>query len=284
MQLLVSALMLLGWLTCAIVAAFLLGTVAYVLASYTLMRAHTSRRGSGQALREMVREAGWALLTQPLLLCFYGLGERLARGQGTPVVVVHGYMQNRVDFLAVARRLGQRGLGPVWGFNYPWYRSVRHNSKRLAAFVERVCARTGQPKVILVCHSMGGLVALHYLLFRGGDARVSRCATIASPHAGILYRGPVIGAPSRDLRKGSELVGSLARTLPVPVLSIASTHDNVVYPQQMSSLAERGGTDFVVEGPGHLAILFDRRVLERLSDFVAGTAASASAHQAREMM
>jgi len=265
----VSALSVLGWLTCAFAAPFLIGTAVYVLASYTLMRPHTARRGLGAALREMLREAAWALVTQPLLLWFYGAGERLAAGQGTPVVVVHGYMQNRVDFLAIARSLEQRGLGPVWGFNYPWFRSVRHNSKRLAAFVERVCAQTGEPRVILVCHSMGGLVALHYLLFRGGDARVSRCATIASPHAGILYRGPVIGAPSRDLRKGSELVSSLARSLPVPVLSIASTHDNVVHPQQMSSLAERGGTDFVVEGPGHLAILFDRRVLERLATFVA---------------
>jgi pimeloyl-ACP methyl ester carboxylesterase len=249
--------------------ALCVGIFVYVAGSFFLMRPHVGARGRGQWLREMLREALWSLRTQPFLPWYYGFGSRLAKGDKTPVVVVHGYMQNRVSFIAISRALNRRGLGPVYGFNYPWYRSVAHNSALLGAFVERLCAATKQERVILVCHSMGGLIAVHYILHGAGKDRVQRCVTIASPHAGVLYRGPVIGAPSRDLRKGSELLLSIQGALPIPVLSIASTHDNVVHPASQSSIETRGGVDFVIEGPGHLSILFDRRVLDRVADFVA---------------
>jgi triacylglycerol lipase len=252
-----------------VLLALCVGIFVYVVGSYLLMRQHVGARGLGLSLREMTREALWSLRTQPFLPWYYGFGGRLAKGDKTPVVVVHGYMQNRVSFIAISQSLRRRGLGPVYGFNYPWYRSVAYNSKLLEAFVEQLCETTKQAQVILVCHSMGGLIAVHYILQGAGKQRVLRCATIASPHAGVLYRGPVFGAPSRDLRKGSELVLSIQGPLPVPVLSIASTHDNVVHPAGQSSVEARGGVDFVVEGPGHLSILFDRRVLDRVADFVA---------------
>lgn len=252
-----------------VVLALCVGIAVYVGGSYLLMFPHVGPRGFRSSVREMLREAVWSLRTQPFLPWYYGFGSRLAKGDKVPVVVVHGYMQNRVSFIAISRSLRERGLGPVYGFNYPWYRSVAYNSALLEAFVEQLCAHTKQEQVILVCHSMGGLIAVHYILHRAGKERVLRCVTIASPHLGVLYRGPVIGAPSRDLRKGSELVSSIQGALPVPVLSIASTHDNVVYPAAQSSLEARGGTDFVVDGPGHLSILFDRRVLDRVADFVA---------------
>jgi pimeloyl-ACP methyl ester carboxylesterase len=252
--------------------ALCVGIFVYVVGSFFLMRGHAGPRALGLSFREMMREALWSLVTQPLMPWYYGFGERLAQGEKTPVVVVHGYMQNRIGFIGIARRLNRRGLGPVFGFNYPWYRSVADNSKRLEAFVERICGQTRQAQVILICHSMGGLIGVHYILLGRGKERVLRCVTIASPHAGVLYRGPVIGAPSRDLRTGSELLISIQGALPVPLLSIASTHDNVVHPYGQSSVASRGGTDFLVEGPGHLSILFDPRVLDRVADFVADAA------------
>ncbi|WP_218275531.1 hypothetical protein, partial [Pseudomonas sp. MPR-R3A] len=92
-----------------------------------------------------------------------------------------------------------------------------------------VCRERGVERVDLVCHSLGGVVATEYL--RHGGARVRRCVTIASPHAGVAWRGPIIGACADELRAGSD--HALARAehaLPVPCLSIFSTHDNVVHP------------------------------------------------------
>ncbi|MBL8740874.1 MAG: hypothetical protein JNK04_07270, partial [Myxococcales bacterium] len=110
-----------------VVLALCVGIAVYVGGSYLLMFPHVGPRGFRSSVREMLREAVWSLRTQPFLPWYYGFGSRLAKGDKVPVVVVHGYMQNHVSFIAISRSLRERGLGPVYGFNYPWYRSVAYN-------------------------------------------------------------------------------------------------------------------------------------------------------------
>jgi pimeloyl-ACP methyl ester carboxylesterase len=266
-----SFLALAGWGATAV--AF--GIAVYVAGSYALMRAHVEPRAWGLVLREALRELGWALLTQPLLPLFYVVGRRLARGRGVPIVTVHGYMQNRVDFLRIARACERAGLGPVYGFNYPWYESIPACARRLVRFVEHVCRETGAAQVDVVAHSVGGLVAMEYV-HDGGGARVRRVVTIASPHAGVAWRGPIVGAVGPEVRVGCEfLLERAGRALPVPFLSVYSTHDNVVHPPQTSALAPRGGTDWSVAHVGHLAILFHPDAVRATVSFLAAPAPSA---------
>jgi hypothetical protein len=127
---------------------------AYAFGSFLLMGRHVSAREIGASLRALVRElwiAGW---TQPLIPLFYLVGYRMdaffvRRGREgiakakadakaeakverdrvrVPVIFVHGYMQNRVGFIGLARALAREGVGPLFGFNYPsvsWSASAR---------------------------------------------------------------------------------------------------------------------------------------------------------------
>jgi triacylglycerol lipase len=245
------------------------GILVYVLASFVLMRPHVERRPRWSHLREALREAAWAAVTQPLLPLFYVLGRRMAAGKGTPVVAVHGYTQNRVDFLRIARACGKAGVGPVYGFNYAWFSTVPEAARRLAGFVEDVLRETGEQRVDLVAHSLGGLVSLEYVHGAGAD-HVRRLVTIASPHAGIAWRGPIVGRCGPQMRAGSAfLVDRADRAVPASCLSIYSSHDNVVHPPATSALARRGGRDHRVSDVGHLSILFDPRVAEAVVDFLA---------------
>ena len=259
---------LVDWL--ALVAACLaVGIVGYVGGSFVLMRAHTEPRPLGRVAREALREILWAALTQPLLPLFYFVGRRLARGEGVPIVMVHGYSQNRVDFLLLARSCARAGLGPVYGFNYPWFGTVHGSAARLARFVDDVKRETGAAHVDLVAHSLGGLVAVEYLRAHGGAAQVRRLVTIASPHAGVPWRGPILGACGPQMREGCAFLEEHARTpLDVPCLSVYSTHDNVVHPPRTSALAHRGAVDRAVEHVGHLTILFDPEVARACCDFL----------------
>lgn len=250
-----------------------IGIGIYVLGSFLLATRHFAARERGQSLRELLRELWIAAVTQPLLPLYYLLGRRMGgRGaKGVPIVFVHGYMQNRVGFVGLARTLGKRGLGPMYGFNYPWFTPITSNARRLERFVERVCAETGSAAVDLVCHSMGGLVAMEMMADEAKHAalKVRRCVTIATPHAGVLWRGPLLGIGATSLRKGSKLLTVHAGLkVAIPTLSIFSTHDNVVFPKESSSLALRGGTDVEVEGLAHLAILFSPRVHEHVAAFL----------------
>ncbi len=106
-----------------------------------------------------------------------------------------------------------------------------------------------------------------------------RLVTIASPHAGVPWRGPFLGACGPQRREGCAVLEEHARTpLDVPCLSVYSTHDNVVHPPRTSALAHRGAVDRAVEHVSHLAILFDPEVARACCDFlVEGDGPSTSA-------
>jgi pimeloyl-ACP methyl ester carboxylesterase len=264
--------------TFVLVAAVLAGGIlVYAVVSFALMRPHAKARGFLASLRELGREIGLAALTQPFLPLFYFVGFRMeplfvrrVRG-GVPVIFVHGYMQNRVGFVGLARVLASRGIGPLYGMNYAWFAPIDGNARLLRRFVDRVCSETKSPVVDLVCHSMGGLVAMEMLrsAAEDHDVKVRRCVTIATPHAGVVWRGPLIGFGADALRRGSKLLEAHAgRRLPVPTLSVFSSHDNVVHPKETSSLLGRGGRDVEVDGLGHLAILFAPQVGEQVAAFL----------------
>jgi triacylglycerol lipase len=255
----------------SVAGAFALGVFLYVAVSYAVMRAHVEPRPVRLTLREIARETLWVLLTQPLIPLYYFRGRKMGgEGPGDPIVFVHGYFQNRSNFLGLARAIAAAKVGPTYGFNYPWGRKVEKNAERLARFVEKVCEDSGREHVTLVAHSLGGLVALEYMHSSAGAKRVRKCVTIASPHAGVRWRGPIPGAVGGQVRHGCEfLVDRAGRPIEVPTLSVFSTHDNMVHPPHTSELATRGGVDFVVEGVGHFAILFDRRVIDEVVRFVA---------------
>ncbi len=254
-----------------LVSAVGLGILVYVVGSFLMMRAHVEPRPATRTLREALREVWWATLTQPLVPLYYFVGRRLAAGVGTPVVAIHGYTQNRVNFLALARACARGGVGPVYGFNYPWFASIHGNAARLARFVERVARETGAPRVDLVAHSLGGLVALEYIAAdgMGGRDRVRRLVTIASPHAGVAWQGPILGAAGSSMRAGSPfLVERADQPVAVPCLSIYSTHDNIVHPPSTSELTHRGAQDLTVDHVGHLTILFEPKVVQAVVDFL----------------
>ena len=263
------------------------GAIAvYAFGSFLLMGRHVGARERSRSLRELARELWIAGVTQPLLPLFYFLGHRMdaffvQRGKEglaavsvvprTPIVFVHGYMQNRVGFLGLARALARIGLGPMFGFNYPWFSSIASNARRLERFVDSVCKETGSATVDLVCHSMGGLIAVEMMSdeARRESLKVRRCVTIASPHAGVMWQGPLLGFGAASLRRGSKLLEAHAgHKLTVPCLSVYSTHDNIVHPKESASLALRGGRDVEVDGPAHLSILFSPEVAEHVAEFL----------------
>lgn len=248
----------------------------YGFFSFLLSRAHTPHRAFWPTLREYIRETILTSLTQPLMPLYYVYGDRMGRANegpaSVPIVFVHGYMQNRVGFVGLARLLAKRGLGPMYAINYPWWSSIPKNAKRLELYVKRVCEETRSASVDLVCHSMGGLIAMEMMrsTAKKEDLKVRRCVTIATPHAGIAWRGPIIGYEATSLRRGSKLLEAQAGyTVAVPTLSVFSTHDNIVHPKETSSLAKRGGQDFEVPDMAHFSILFSPVVADEVAAFLA---------------
>ena len=179
------------------------------------------------------------------------------RAETIPVVLVHGYFSSRGYFEPLLGFLEARGVAPVFAPNFPGFlATIEGFTAELAAHIERVVEATGQPRVVLVCHSMGGIAARLYLAEHGAE-RVASLVTIASPHAGTLLARLAPGANARQMERGSAFLAALAAReagrAPCDATSIYSPHDNLVWPHETSRLA--WARNVALPGLGHVSIL-----------------------------
>jgi hypothetical protein len=188
-----------------------------------------------------------------------------------PIIVLHGYAQNRANFLPLACRLRRAGLGPIIGFEYWTLGRTAAAARQLGWFVDEVRAATGAAQVDVIGHSMGGVVGRYYVALAGGDGVVRHLITIGSPHSGTEISAIGIGHPTRELVLGSTLLTRLAAAPPP-----AHTRVTVVW-SRADALVPGGrqravpGADVVMYADlGHVALLASRRVagalIARLSE------------------
>lgn len=194
-----------------------------------------------------------------------------ARARGPrPIIVLHGYAQNRANFLPLAFRLRAAGLGPIFGFEYWTLGRIAAGARQLGWFVDEVREATGAGEVDVIGHSMGGVVARYYVTLAGGDGAVRHLVTLGSPHAGTDLSGMGVGHPTRELVLGSKLCTRLAAAPPprrTQMTVIWSRSDALVPGGRQPAIP--GAEIVLYDDLGHVALLGSRRVardiIERLS-------------------
>ena len=184
-----------------------------------------------------------------------------------PVLLIHGVLVNDGVWVAFRRDLSRRGIGPIYTINYgPPLADIELFAEQLDKKIEAICQSTGAERVVLVAHSMGGLVARAYLR-RCGGARVARLITLGTPHHGSVLAYMFPGRDLAQMHPGNPWLAELNRNEaagpPAPVTSIWSRHDSMVAPQ---ASAELGGAENVaLIGVAHNALLADAEVRQRVA-------------------
>lgn len=192
----------------------------------------------------------------------------------TPVVLVHGWVHNRSAFLVMGRALRRAGFGDVTGYSYSSITgSVEAAAAELAVVVDAALERTGAPRVVLVGHSMGGIVARCYTQRFGGYDTVDTVVTIGTPHRGTWSALLGIHASARQLLPGSPLLRSLeetARPSRVRWISFYSDLDLLVAPAKHGKLVHPAlrATNIRVRDVGHLSMLVSDHVVGTLIDLL----------------
>jgi triacylglycerol lipase len=189
---------------------------------------------------------------------------------GTPILLVHGMVDNRSIFALLRRGLRRRGFGRVLALNYsPLADDVRVVAARLGELVESVCADTGYERIHVVAHSMGGLVARYYVQCLGGDARVHTVVTLGTPHEGTTVAHLLPHPLVRQLRPGSDLLEELGAGSPgcrTRFVAVWSDLDQLLSPRSSGALAHRDLTarNVFVRGVGHMSLPVDGRVVHEI--------------------
>lgn len=190
-------------------------------------------------------------------------------GQGLPLLLVHGYVCNRGYWTKLSRQLARAGIVHDGVDLEPIGADIEEFVPQVALAIAELCARTGSDRVILVAHSMGGLVARAWLRHYGA-ARVARIITIGTPHHGTALANLAAGANARQMSRVdgtpsgwlAQLAASETPELRALITSIYSHHDNIVAPQSSAQLP--GARNIAFGGIGHVALASDARVLRQL--------------------
>lgn len=183
-----------------------------------------------------------------------------------PLLLVHGYGCSRAAWWWLRQRLEARGWVVATINLEPIYTDIEHYVESLTQRIDEVLAATGAARLILIGHSMGGLVVRAYMR-RYGAEKIARIVTLGTPYGGSALARIGFGANGRQMVPGNNWLTRLAEeALRVETTTIFSPHDNYVMPQKNLELG--GAQRRALDGLGHLAMLYSPRVADALLDAV----------------
>jgi triacylglycerol esterase/lipase EstA (alpha/beta hydrolase family) len=197
-----------------------------------------------------------------------------------PVLLLHGYGCNSGYWSHLTPRLDAARISHAAIDLEPLMGDIDGYAPRVQAAVQQLCAASGAARVVIVAHSMGGLVARAWMRAHG-TAQVARVITLGTPHHGTCMAAFGIGVNAaqmrrafrdeppecawlRDLAQGED---AAARAL---VTSLYTHHDNIIAPQTSSELP--GARNLAFGGVGHVALGRNPRVLDVVMAEIAAAA------------
>ncbi len=184
------------------------------------------------------------------------------RADRLPVLMIHGYVCNRGYWIPAAQQLIAQGYVTDCVTLEPAFGNIEKYPALIEARVQALKAQTGAPKVVLVCHSMGGLAARAYLRAYG-EASIAHVITVGTPHDGTVIAQLGVGENTRQMERRSVWRKALALDEPAaryPLFTtIYSRIDNIVAPARTGVLA--GAKEIELIDVGHVAMSLAPRCL-----------------------
>ncbi|MFD3834998.1 lipase family alpha/beta hydrolase [Streptomyces sp. NPDC058642] len=186
---------------------------------------------------------------------------QLPREAKPPVILLHGFIDNRSVFVLLRRSLLQNGHRQVESLNYsPLTCDIRTAAELLGRHITEICERTGSSQVDVVGHSLGGLIARYYVQCLGGDLRVRTLVTLGTPHSGTRVAPLADAHPIvRQMRPGSDVLEELTQPAPgcrTHFVSFWSDLDHLMDPLETACIdhPDLSAQNVQVSGVGHLAL------------------------------
>lgn len=191
------------------------------------------------------------------------------RSATLPILLIHGFFCNSAFWLPMRFYLYCRGVRNIYSITLsPPMGDIQDFSASLAVKVEAILQETGAEKLIIVAHSMGGLVARHYIQECSSKHSVAKLICLGTPHHGSeITRGfaakmlkfvPCICL--QQMNPASPFLQCLtdrkALEDGVPIVNIFSYDDEVIVPQESSILSSNYARSIPCNGIGHMSMPF----------------------------
>ena len=249
---------------------------------YGQMRDAVSRAGTSSfvlILRTMASSLLGFIFS--LLTCLLPSGHGLNPAPGShsadpgqrSIVCIHGLYHNRRAWVFYRRWLGLAGSTQLYTWSYPSFgRDFQALSRDLTRDLRRLARYYPKARMVLIGHSLGGLLIKSALNHPDLADRIELVITLATPHQGSVLAGLALGRLGRSLKYGQKLVSDPAQpaSRPGPVkVNIHAPLDNMVAPASALQPVEPGWHEVLTPPLGHVSILFHRRTAKLIGKLIA---------------
>jgi len=192
-------------------------------------------------------------------------------GPGTPVLMVHGLYHNASAWFVFSRRLRKAGFSNLHTYEYNSF--TRDFAQAVDGLERKLDALLGgrpDSKVILMGHSLGGLVCRRVAgnpLYRD---RVAAMVTLGSPHKGSDLAWFGGNKMARDLMPGKATPNSVDAVPDpdCPELGIYTLVDDFVFPLDKLQTGRPGWKERACSPMSHVWMVYSKEVADMVIDFL----------------
>jgi triacylglycerol lipase len=185
----------------------------------------------------------------------------------TPILLVHGIIDNHAIFTVMEYALRRRGFRNLSSYDYGLLtQNIPRAAARLGEAIEELTAATGYERVHIIGHSLGGLIARYYVQRLEGDRHVHTLVTLGTPHQGtqLAWAAPLLPL-IRQLTPTSAVIQELAQPAPgcrTRFIAFYSDIDHLIVPSGNARLdhPDLNVQNIPVRGVGHLSMPNNGRI------------------------
>ncbi|NDV20391.1 alpha/beta fold hydrolase [Pseudodesulfovibrio sp. JC047] len=209
-------------------------------------------------------------LLLPMTLCAL-LPDRGEKPIGIPVLMIHGLYHNKTSWFFMKRHFNRAGFTNIQTYQYNSF--TKDFDSALAGLNIRVAdilAKSPGGKLILVGHSLGGLLARSVAGKSAYQDRVAALVTLGSPHGGSDLAWLGTNTMARDLIPGRS-ISQHVNSVPdpqCPRLSVYTLTDEYVFPLTMLRIGRPGWQEHICAPMSHVWMLFSKNVATQVTNFL----------------
>lgn len=264
-------------LTAVAITIVALASLVYIAAMPFCMQKACSWRNAKFYLNSMGKEMV-SLFNQVLLFPIdaTALDPKIPPGtvvDKTPILLIHGYLHNSSAWLYQLQRLREQGIGPIYTINLgsPFH-SIEEFAAKVKKKAEEIAKATGRNDLMIVGHSMGGIVGSLYAANLAPPGTVKAIVTFGTPFRGshVAPIGP--GKCARQMHSApfkKSLEEAIKKMKNTVFHHTGSSVDLLVRPPSSTPMSHDPSV-FVVCNEildcGHNTFLFSDNVTETITD------------------
>jgi triacylglycerol lipase len=196
-----------------------------------------------------------------------GLFHHDVEAAATPILLVHGFIDNHAIFTVMERALRRRGFQTLSAYDYGLLtHNIPRAAGRLGETIEQLATQSGYERIHVIGHSLGGLIARYYVQRLGGHSCVHTLVTLGTPHQGTqLARVAPVLPLVRQLTPSSPIIQELAEPTVgcrTRFIVFHSDIDPVIVPSGNARLEhpDLNVRNISVRGVGHLSLPRNGRI------------------------